>query len=164
MGLVTRIGAGLAVLCLAGGCSGGDAGPAPVQPIAFSHKVHAGDHGFPCLYCHMHAAESPVAGVPPVKTCMGCHEVIATDRPDVEKLARHWEEKRPIEWVKVNDLPDFVRFTHVRHVRGGVECTECHGPVSAMTVVRREASLSMGWCLECHIDRGADIDCAVCHH
>jgi len=162
--LAAWITGGLAILALGSGCSGGDVGPAPVQPIAFSHKVHAGDNGFPCLYCHQHAAESPVAGVPPVKTCMGCHEAIATDRPEVEKLASYWEEERPIEWVKVYDTPDFVRFTHKRHVRGGVDCTECHGPVTEMTVMRRVSSLSMGWCVGCHKDRGVDIDCVICHH
>jgi hypothetical protein len=134
------------------------------QPIAFSHRVHATDYKIRCQYCHIYAERSPVAGVPPVKTCMGCHELIATDKPEIENLTRFWQERQPIEWVKVYDLPDFVRFTHKRHVGAGVECQECHGPVDTMEQVVRVSDLTMGWCLDCHQQRNAEIDCLICHY
>ena len=134
------------------------------QPIAFSHKTHANDHQIHCQYCHPYADRSPVAGVPFVKTCMGCHELIATDKPEIEKLARFWEEEEPIEWMKIYDLPDFVRFTHKRHVRSGVQCEECHGDVQTMETVQKVSDLGMGWCLDCHIERKAEIDCLICHY
>jgi hypothetical protein len=134
------------------------------QPISFSHKVHAADFQIHCFYCHRYADRSPVAGVPAVKICMGCHELIATEKPEIEKLTGFWEEARPIEWLKVYDLPDFVRFTHKRHVRAGVVCGECHGEVETMEQIRRVSDLSMGWCLQCHIREDADIDCLVCHY
>ncbi len=145
-------------------CVGTDREPFPEQPIAFSHKVHAGDYQIPCLYCHMYANKTPVAGVPAVKTCMGCHELIGTDRPEVEKLARFWEDKRPIEWIKIYDLPDFVRFNHNRHVNAGVRCEDCHGSVQEMVNIKRYSDMSMGWCLTCHDEMDADMDCIVCHH
>jgi hypothetical protein len=95
---------------------------------------------------------------------MGCHELIATDQPEIENLTRFWNEEQPIEWLKVYDLPDFVRFTHKRHVGAGVECQECHGPVETMERVVRVSDLTMGWCLDCHQQRNAEIDCLICHY
>jgi hypothetical protein len=134
------------------------------QPIAFDHKIHAGDYQISCQYCHLYADRSPVAGVPSVKTCMGCHELIATDKPEIENLTRFWQDEQPIEWIKVYDVPDFVRFPHKSHVRAGVECQECHGAVETMETIRKVGDLSMGWCLECHQERKAEIDCLICHH
>ena len=151
------------LLPLAASCGGPEAGSMPEQPIAFSHKTHAGEHEMPCMYCHRYADRSPVAGVPSVKTCMGCHEIIATETPGVEALTRFWEEKKPIRWLKVYDLPHFARFSHKRHVLGGVECADCHGAVQAMEKIHKVSDLSMGWCLSCHQEREADIDCLVCH-
>jgi hypothetical protein len=116
------------------------------------------------MFCHRYADRSPVAGVPSVKTCMGCHEIIATEKPSVETLARFWEERKPIHWRKVYDLPHLSRFSHKRHVLGGVECADCHGAVERMEKIRKVSDLSMGWCLRCHQERGADIDCLVCHY
>ncbi len=133
-----------------------EAGYAPAQPIAFSHLTHAGDLRIDCFYCHTEAEKGPHATVPPVSVCMNCHEhVKPKDRrgrihPDVAKLLKHWKEKEPIRWVKVNDLADFVYFDHARHLAGGVACAECHGPVERMERVRREYGLKMSWCLECH--------------
>lgn len=140
-------------------------GTTPVQPIEFSHTIHAGDYEIPCLYCHTQARRSPSAGVPSVNKCMGCHSVVATDSPLVREVARHYENDEPIPWIKVHDLPDFVHFPHNRHVAAGLECQECHGPVETMDRVTRMAPNEMGQCLTCHKDMEVEhgIDCLTCH-
>ena len=97
----------------------------PDQPINFSHKIHAGDNEIPCQYCHASAASTPSAGVPAVSRCMGCHNLIATDRPEILQLAQYWADQEPIAWIKVHDVPDFVHFTHKRHIQAGLECQSC---------------------------------------
>jgi len=94
----------------------------PRQPIEFSHRIHAGDNGIPCLYCHIYAERSRVSGVPSVRKCMGCHSVIKTDSPEIQKLASYWDKEEPMQWVKVHNLPDHVYFPHKRHVAAGVKC------------------------------------------
>lgn len=137
----------------------------PEQPIAFSHKLHAGDRQIPCQYCHSSARRSITSGIPSLNTCMGCHRLVATDKPAIQKLTEHYKNNDPIKWVKVHDLPDFVRFSHKIHVSGAkLECQECHGPVETMEVVEQHAPLQMGWCVECHRDRGAKLDCLTCHY
>ena len=151
-------------------------GTSPEQPIAFSHKVHAGDNDIPCMYCHTQARRSISAGVPSVSKCMGCHIEVATDKPQIRKLTSYWDNKEPIPWIKVHDLPDFVHFTHKRHISAGIECQTCHGPVETMeriTVTSRAIDGSfqlgtpweMGLCLNCHkqneVDNGTD--CWTCH-
>jgi len=140
---------------------------APEQPIPYSHKLHAGDMGIECQFCHTYARRSPTAGIPAVEQCMSCHTNILPGSEQIAKIAAAYEKKEPIEWVKVHDLPDFVHFSHKRHVAGGkITCQECHGPVETMEVVYREAELTMGWCVNCHqqnIDKGAALDCWTCH-
>jgi len=126
---------------------------APVQPINFSHKIHAGDNQIPCQYCHIYAERSRVSGVPNVKRCMGCHQIIKTDSPEIQKVASYWDKKEPIPWVKVYNLPDHVYFPHKRHVRAGVDCKNCHGDVASMARIEKVSSLQMGWCLSCHTKR-----------
>jgi len=140
-------------------------GTQPEQPINFSHRIHAGDNEIPCMYCHIQARRSISAGVPSVNKCMGCHNEIATDRPQIRLLANYWYAKEPIPWVKVHDLPDFVHFTHKRHIAAGIECQTCHGPVEKMDVVSREAPLKMGLCLACHRENQVEhgTDCWTCH-
>ena len=140
-------------------------GTTPVQPIEFSHAVHAGDYEIPCLYCHTEARRSPSAGVPSVNKCMGCHAIVATESPLIREVARYYENNEPIPWVKVHDLPDFVHFPHKRHVAAGLECQECHGPVETMDRVTRMAPNEMGECLTCHRDSEVEhgIDCLTCH-
>ena len=140
-------------------------GTTPVQPIEFSHKVHAGDFEIPCMYCHTQARRSMSAGVPSVSKCMGCHAVVATDRPLIREVARYFENQEPIPWIKVHDLPDFVYFTHKRHVAAGVECQTCHGPVETMDRVTRMAPTKMGLCLNCHKENNVEhgLDCLTCH-
>ncbi|MCG8434132.1 MAG: cytochrome c family protein [Gammaproteobacteria bacterium] len=137
----------------------------PEQPINFSHKIHAGDNAVPCLHCHVYADKSPSAGVPPVSKCMNCHKAIATDRPEIIKLTEYWETKQPIPWIKVHDVPDFVHFTHKRHVQAGVPCQHCHGPVEAMDKITQVSSLKMPWCVDCHTERQVENgrDCLTCH-
>jgi hypothetical protein len=139
--------------------------PPPEQPIAFSHRQHAGDFEIPCLHCHVQAERGGVAGVPPVENCMGCHQSIATESPEIMRVAEYWRAQEPIPWVKVYDMPDFVHFTHDRHIQAGVTCQTCHGPVETMPVVQRAVQLNMATCVDCHtvheVERGRD--CWVCH-
>ena len=143
----------------------------PEQPIAFPHDLHAGTNKIPCMYCHSSADRSVDAGIPAVAVCAGCHmpvpggaPLVRADRPGVKQLAAYWNQKRPIPWVRVYDLPDHVHFPHMRHIKAGLECQTCHGPVETMKVVRKEASLRMGWCLDCHKARKVRVDCSVCHY
>lgn len=140
-------------------------GTSPEQPINFSHRTHAGDFEIPCMYCHTQARRSASAGVPSVSKCVGCHSQVATERPQIRKLMAYWENREPIPWVKVHDLPDFVHFPHKRHVAAGLECQTCHGAVETMEVVRREAPVKMGLCLGCHKEREVEhgLDCWTCH-
>jgi hypothetical protein len=135
----------------------------PVQPIAFSHKLHAGVNGIHCLFCHRYAPVSPVAGVPAVATCRACHLYISPDAPEIKNLMAYWEKKQGIPWVRVYGVPDHVYFPHMMHVRAGLECAACHGKVASMERITRSASLKMGWCLSCHRRRNASIDCWTCH-
>jgi len=138
---------------------------APVQPINFSHKIHAGDNSIKCKYCHIYVERSRISGVPNVQRCMGCHKVIKTESPEIKKLAKYWATKTPIPWQKVHNLPDYVYFPHKRHIKAGRQCSDCHGDVATMSRIRRVSSLKMGWCLKCHkkyeVKNG--FDCWTCH-
>ncbi len=129
-----------------------DVGYAPVQPVPFSHALHAGDLGLDCRYCHNTVEFAAAAAIPPTDTCMGCHAAIAPDSPKLAALRESYATGLPIRWVRVHDLPDYAYFDHSAHVRRGVGCAECHGPVDRMEVVYQWAPLSMGWCLGCHRD------------
>ena len=142
----------------------------PVQPINYSHQIHAGKLGMNCLYCHYGAEKSPIANLPAVSVCMGCHKIAMSDRPEIKKLTGYFERNEQIPWVEVNRLPDHVKFNHKRHVKAGFACQECHGPIETMPVVYQYPSLKMGWCIECHRKnlnnpaRPASMDCLTCHH
>ncbi len=187
--------------------AGDQTGYEPAQPIAFSHRLHAGELEIGCLYCHSGAERSRHAGVPAAKVCMNCHTFVTASlgalraedelakkenrkprliiSPELAKLydALGLDEQRkpdpekrprPIEWVRVHNLPDFVYFDHRPHVYAGVRCQRCHGPVETMERVRQVESLNMGWCVNCHreVNRTgvngkpvhASIDCSVCHY
>jgi len=160
-------------------------GYGPEQPIAFPHKVHAGDNKIPCLYCHYGARTSRHAGIPPASVCMNCHSVLEKQTVAIEKLKEAVQQERPIRWVKVHNLPDFVYFNHSQHVLSGVACQSCHGPVETMERVKQVSPLTMGWCLQCHREHAklpvgdfqraavsltqkqkpaAGLDCASCHY
>ena len=126
------------------------AGVAREQPVPFSHQHHVGGLGIDCRYCHTSVETSATAGIPPTKTCMNCHSQIWSDSPTLEPVRESFRTERSIEWVKVNDLPDFVYFNHSAHVNQGVGCTTCHGRVDRMPLMWQEASLTMEWCLACH--------------
>ena len=136
---------------------------APEQPIAFSHVTHAQKNEMACEYCHIYARRSSVAGVPSVQKCAGCHEMIAVEDPEVQKLLQYWDKREPIPWKKVYNLPDFVYFSHRMHLNANLGCEQCHGEVAQMERVERVSSLEMGWCLKCHKKLDAPIDCWVCH-
>jgi hypothetical protein len=135
----------------------------PTQPIAFSHKAHAGVRQIPCTFCHKFAVDSTVAGIPTVERCAGCHLVVKTDDPEVQKVMGYWNNRQPIPWVRVNRVPDFVYFTHEMHIAANVDCSSCHGNVAAMDRITQPQALTMGWCLNCHRSRGASADCWTCH-
>ncbi|MEE8350230.1 MAG: cytochrome c3 family protein [Acidobacteriota bacterium] len=136
----------------------------PDQPIAFDHKVHVTDFDIQCLYCHTYANRSPFAGVPSVERCMGCHLIVAAQTEGVQALNNYWQRGEPIPWIKVNVLPRFVHFNHEAHVRAEVDCAECHGDVKSMSKISQTSSLKMGWCLECHLQKEASVDCLTCHY
>lgn len=150
----------------------------PDQPIAYSHKVHAGDNKIPCLYCHFGAEQGRHAGIPPANICFNCHNKIKADSPEIKKIKEAMEKNQPIQWIKVHRLPDFAYFNHSQHVVAGkpdsgkVPCQECHGPVETMTRMRQDKDLTMGWCLDCHRSDRSDKfdssdtkqDCSKCHY
>ncbi|MBI4567613.1 MAG: hypothetical protein HY719_04365 [Planctomycetes bacterium] len=186
---------------------GNHQGYEPVQPIAYSHRLHAGELGINCLYCHSGAEKSRQAGIPAANVCMNCHRQVtapfdqvraeekeaAADKrkprlivsAELRKLYDSFgldenlkedpaRPKRPLEWVRVHQLPDFVAFDHRPHVAAGVTCQTCHGPSETMERVRQVEDLSMGWCVNCHraaTEKGvggkpaqATTDCAACHY
>jgi hypothetical protein len=132
-------------------------GYAPVQPIPYSHALHAGRMGLDCRYCHTTVEKTPFAAIPPTQTCMNCHTNIRQHSEALKPLHESWETGQPIPWIKIHDLADYVYFNHSAHVTHGVGCIECHGRIDRMDVVRQEKPLSMGWCLECHRDPGSHL-------
>jgi hypothetical protein len=137
---------------------------ATAQPIEFPHNIHTASvenkgHAINCLYCHSYARRSPVAGIPTLAKCMGCHRYVATDKERIKQLTQYWQQRKPIAWKKTHDLPDFVYFTHERHIQRFVfkqgqpvqqVCGYCHGDIKTMSVADRCRPLTMGWCLKCH--------------
>jgi Cytochrome c7 and related cytochrome c len=136
-------------------------GYAPKQPIAFSHKLHAGAYEIDCNYCHTGAMKGKSATIPSVNICMNCHRAVKTESPLIQKLwaAADWQpetlsfgpNQKPIEWVRIHNLPDLAYFNHSQHVSvAGLECQTCHGPIQEMDVVKQYSLLTMGWCIDCH--------------
>jgi cytochrome c7-like protein len=120
------------------------------QPIQFSHAHHVGGMGIDCRYCHTSVEESAFANIPPTKTCMNCHSQIWTNAPILEPVRASFRQNTPLHWTRVHDLPDYVYFNHSIHVRKGVGCATCHGPVDKMPLMYQRANLQMNWCLDCH--------------
>ncbi len=133
----------------------------PKQPIAFSHQLHAGQYEIQCQYCHTGVMKSKSANIPAANVCMNCHQQIKPESPEIQKIyaaidfdpetQTYGNNKKPIEWVRVHNLPDLAYFNHAQHVNvGGLECQTCHGPIQEMPVVYQYSSLTMGWCINCH--------------
>jgi mono/diheme cytochrome c family protein len=154
---------------------GVDQGYKPVQPIHFSHKIHAGDNGIDCKYCHSSARVSKTSGIPALNVCMNCHKNIsevAESTADADHSKKFYDEQieklykatgwdgqaysgtpEPVKWVRVHNLPDFAYFNHSQHVTvAGVACQKCHGPVEEMEILEQHAPLTIGWCINCHRD------------
>lgn len=170
--VLARVGFALLAVATFTACRGPGAQSAtegPDQPIAFYHNVHAGDNQIPCMYCHVNADRSPAAGVPAVQVCVGCHvpgsSVLPPDQAqlaypgperdslwhaEAQKLVGYWQRQEAIPWVKVHQLPAHATFPHMSHVRVGLQCQTCHGPVEEMEKVYQFSSLQMGWCVDCH--------------
>lgn len=127
-----------------------DVGYRPDQPVAYSHKLHAGDLAMDCRYCHWGVDKAAHANIPSTKTCMNCHALIGTDSEKLLPLRESWANKTPIHWVRVHKIPDYAYFNHAAHVNIGIGCISCHGNIAEMDKVIQVQSLSMGWCLECH--------------
>ncbi|MCF4100190.1 c-type cytochrome [Gillisia sp. M10.2A] len=162
---------------------GVDQGYQPIQPIHYSHRIHAGDNQIECKYCHSSARTSKTSGIPSLNVCMNCHKSIgevaestATEDhskefydKEIQKLydATGWDpasqsytgETKPVKWVRIHNLPDFAYFNHSQHVTvAGVECQKCHGPIQEMEVVYQNAPLTMGWCINCHRETNVKIE------
>ncbi len=136
----------------------------PQQPIAFTHRVHLAK-GLECSGCHPGVKQGPDAGLPSVKLCMTCHLAIATDRPEIKKVAAYLARGEEIPWQPVYGYypSAHVRFNHAPHIRAGVACATCHGDMTQQTVATRAVDLDMGYCLNCHKQKKASVDCTTCH-
>jgi Cytochrome c7 and related cytochrome c len=120
------------------------------QPLQFSHMHHVTDDGIDCRYCHTSVETSSFAGIPPTKTCMNCHSVLFANASFLEPVRQSFRDNRPLRWVRVHDLPDFVYFNHSIHIKKGVGCETCHGRIDQMPLTYQQNSLLMEWCVDCH--------------
>lgn len=165
--------------CLSYAAAEDPATPGLLQPIPFSHKHHAGLYQIDCQYCHSGTDRSPSAGVPSVAVCMGCHKQFPASYDEfagIRTLKEHAAAETPIEWLQIYRLPEYVQFQHQAHVRKGIACQSCHGPVESMdkVIVTPDTKwwpwllptqkLEMGWCIQCHRANGASQDCVTCHY
>lgn len=157
------------------GCGGPAKGQGVAQPIKFRHDVHAGENKIPCQYCHANVTKGAHATIPPVSVCYGCHKMVAgsTDeyKAEIQKVLKYWTDQQPIPWNKVYNVPDYVHFSHKRHLSANLKCEQCHGQVDKMQVVALQQPLSMGFCVKCHRENSyeknknfpASLDCMTCH-
>jgi len=133
----------------------------PKQPIAFSHALHAGQYEIECQYCHTGVMKAKSANIPSANICMNCHQQVKTESPEIQKIyaaidfdpdtQTYGNNKKPIEWVRIHNLPDLAYFNHAQHVNvGGLDCQNCHGEIQEMEVVYQASELTMGWCINCH--------------
>ncbi len=137
--------------------------PAPVQPIPFSHKQHAGTLKLPCEFCHATSRSGDTVAIPQAESCMQCHQTIDTGSPPIQRLAVYAKDKAAIPWVRLYELPSFVTFSHKIHLLHGATCQECHGPVAERVQLYKEADISMAGCIKCHQAKKASTDCDTCH-
>lgn len=149
-------------------------GYTPEQPIKFSHKLHAGDMEIDCQYCHVGVEKGRHALVPSVNTCMNCHTYARTDKPEIVKLTKLYEEGKPVLWKRIHKVPEYAYFNHSVHVNNGIECESCHGNVAEQEVLGQVKGFTMGNCLQCHRNPHEDLsyleevkngpeNCYACH-
>jgi hypothetical protein len=140
--------------------------PTPVQPIDFPHNVHVAKNIACTRYCHTTVTTGPVAGLPSVRTCMLCHNSIARDRPRIQQITEMRKKGIDLAWQRVFGYPEesHVKFNHAPHIRAKVECVTCHGNIAEQTVAQRNVELTMGFCVNCHKERKASVDCLACHY
>ncbi len=129
-----------------------DVGYRPEQPVAYSHKLHAGDMAIDCRYCHVGVERGPVAGVPPTETCMNCHATVKSDSPKLLPVRESARTGEPLKWVRVHKSPDYVYFDHSAHIAATIGCETCHGRIDQMVTVQQAEPLNMQWCLDCHME------------
>ncbi len=129
----------------------------PIQPVAFSHEIHAGQLGMDCRYCHNGVEKSWYSNIPAASVCMNCHNQVLKDSPKLELVRESALNGKPIEWVQIHKTPDYVYFNHSVHVNRGVSCVKCHGQINHMDEVRHEKPFSMTFCLDCHRDPAKQI-------
>ncbi len=168
-----RIGVVIALLAVLSGAVWGvvQTQQPPDQPIQFPHSLHVG-LGIQCLFCHTGALRGPSPGIPTETKCWGCHQQIPVQGTELPKLAAFVKSGKPIPWVPVAQLPDFVHFVHSPHIAAGINCETCHGDVSKMTVYQNPQVMNMGWCLNCHRQKAQGnpelytklTDCGTCHY
>jgi hypothetical protein len=137
-------------------------GPAIEQPIPFSHRLHATDKEIDCRYCHSYVDRSIHAGLPSVQKCLGCHNHIIPQHEEIQKLRSYQQRDHELDWTRVYYAPDHVFFPHFRHLRKDVRCQECHGEVERVDRLRK-VTFYMGFCIDCHEERGATRECVACH-
>ncbi len=154
-----KIGGGVVALLVLGGISAYayftlpqvmDTGYSPQQPVAYSHKIHAGNLGMDCYYCHNTVYKAAYSAIPPTETCMNCHVRVKPQSERLLKVRESYASGESIPWVKIHRLPDYVYFNHSAHINAGVSCVTCHGRIDQMVEVKQFAPLNMGWCLDCH--------------
>ena len=141
-------------------------GPKPIQPIAFVHKVHVNEVQMECVDCHITVARGPIASIPDIRTCWSCHETTLAEHPEIRKMKDYYDKGQDIPWQRVWGWVEesHVRFNHAPHIREGIDCTNCHGDVSEMTVATRVVDHTMEFCVSCHRERNAPDDCVTCHY
>ncbi len=125
-------------------------GYSPVQPIPFSHRLHAGVNHIPCMYCHAGVERDKIAPIPALNVCMGCHSVVDANLPVIQRIASAYNSGKPFHWVRIYALPRFVKFNHQPHIEAGIACQTCHGPVQTMSQVYQYKEFWMGQCINCH--------------
>ena len=150
-------------------------GYAPVQPMKYSHKTHVGLYKMDCLYCHNQATEGKRAGIPSMNSCMNCHTFVGFGTLEGQKVQKIWRDKEQPQWIRINNMPDFVKFSHAVHIKVLLKpgmatkesCLPCHGDIAAMDIVAQVKPQTMGFCVQCHRQyaaQGATLDCSGCHY
>ncbi|MFH1488548.1 MAG: cytochrome c3 family protein [Pseudomonadota bacterium] len=139
-------------------------GIGPEQPIPFSHRVHNGVKQIQCEFCHPYVGRSTFPGIPPVEKCLYCHNYIIANHPEIKKEHAYFNTNTSTPWRKVTYIPEHVFFNHQRHIKKEVACRECHGPVETMDRLK-SVHFKMGFCIECHRAKKANVDCwLACHN